>query len=119
MAEPTVTVEVDTEIGAAYVHLSDAPVARTEEYSDEIAVDLDSFGVIVGIELLDTSVTVPLDELAERYHFQTRALTRLLLSLKVQPAPSATVASAGGSARRDATTYGSIRTDSGTNFAST
>lgn len=100
MTEPTITVEVDTEIGAAYVGLSDARVARTEEYSEDINVDLDALGVVVGIELLDTAVVVPLDDLVAKYHITTTALARLLASLKLQPTPSSTVMSGSGSSSR-------------------
>jgi uncharacterized protein YuzE len=99
MTEPTITVEVDTEIGAAYVGFSDARVARTEEYSEDINVDLDALGVVVGIELLDTSVVVPLDDLVAKYHITTTTLARLLASLKFQPTPSTVMSGSGSSSR--------------------
>lgn len=107
MAEATITVEVDTEIGAAYIQLSDAEVARTEEYSEDINVDLDELGVVVGIELLDTLVTVPLDDLTVRYHIQSRALARLIASITFHPRPSHTVMVATGS-QTTQTPYGGI-----------
>lgn len=95
MAEPTITVEIDTEIGAAYVTLSDAEIARTEEYNEDIAVDLDQLGIVVGIEILDLSVSVPLDELVARYHIKSSTLARLLAGLRPQPAQTATMSSPG------------------------
>lgn len=100
MTEPTITVEIDTEIGAAYVHLSHSPVDSTDEYSEAINIDLDALGVVVGIELLDTSVAVPLDDLVSRYHIKTQTLARLISALKAQPAPASTVTSASGASLR-------------------
>lgn len=95
MAEPTITVEIDTAIGAAYVKLSDAEIGRTEEYNEDIAVDLDGLGVVVGIEILDLSVPVPLDELVARYHIKRSTLARLLSGLRPQPARTAVMSSSG------------------------
>ncbi|MDQ2706450.1 MAG: DUF2283 domain-containing protein [Actinomycetota bacterium] len=89
--------EIDTEIGAAYVQLSQATVARTEEYSEEINVDLDGLGMVVGIELLDTAVPVPLDELAVKYHIKTTTLARLLAAIQPATAPAVVSVSAVGS----------------------
>jgi len=87
-----IKVEVDTAIGAAYIQLSDAAVSRTEEYSEDINVDLDDHGIVVGIELLDTAVSVPLDALAARYHIKGSTMVHLLASL--QPASLAVMSSA-------------------------
>ncbi|MGI9000033.1 MAG: DUF2283 domain-containing protein [Pseudonocardia sp.] len=87
-----IKVEVDTVIGAAYIQLSDTAVSRTEEYSEDINVDLDAHGMVVGIELLDTSMSVPLDELVVRYHIKSSTMTHLLASL--QSASSAVMSSA-------------------------
>ncbi len=104
--ESTIKVEVDTEIGAAYVQLSTKPVAHTVEYSQGINVDLDEHGMVVGVELLDLSVPIPLDDLVRRYHIKTDTLSRLLASIKMQaPTPRAIVTS--GSATHHPT-YGAI-----------
>lgn len=51
----TPRLEIDRSIGAAYVHLSDEPVARTIELARNIQVDVDANGVAVGVELLNWS----------------------------------------------------------------
>ncbi len=45
-------VEYDPEADAAYIRLTERPVARTEEESDVCVIDLDAACQIVGIELL-------------------------------------------------------------------
>ena len=82
MSSPMIKVEIDTAIGAAYIQLSDAAVGRTEEFSEDINVDLDAHGMVVGIELLDTSVPVPLDQLSVRYHIKSSTIAHLLASLQ-------------------------------------
>ena len=45
---------VDREAQAAYLRLTDHPVARTVQVSPDVLVDLDSGGEAVGVELLST-----------------------------------------------------------------
>ncbi len=52
----TPRLEIDRSIGAAYIHLSDEPVARTVELARNIQVDVDASGVAVGVELLNWTV---------------------------------------------------------------
>lgn len=93
-------VTVDPDVHACYVLLSDNPVDRTFEYSDDILVDLDKFGVAVGIEVLDPRAVFPLDDLVHRLHIHSRDeafLAQLLptiehsLRFSVLSAPDATV----------------------------
>ncbi len=73
-SETTVSVEVDRDAGAAYVHLSARPVARTVEHGEDLFVDLDDLGMVVGVEILNLNETVNLDDLSERYHIHPEAL---------------------------------------------
>ncbi|GEM_PF-1035955 len=56
-------------LGCSYFYVSDFPesqdisVASTVAFSDEILVDLDSDGIPVGIELLDSTKCVPVEAL--------------------------------------------------------
>lgn len=90
-AEPVLSVEIDQDASAAYVRLSAGHVARTVEFSEELNIDLDKHEVVVGIELLDLARAVPLDDIAEKYHIRTEALTILMESL-VWGRPRPTVA---------------------------
>ena len=45
-------VDFDPEVQAWYLTLSDAPVAKTVHVSDEVVVDLDASGAVVGVEFL-------------------------------------------------------------------
>lgn len=49
------TLEVDAELGAAYLQVRDAPVARTVEFTPDVQVDVDAAGQVVGVEFLDVS----------------------------------------------------------------
>jgi uncharacterized protein YuzE len=46
-------IKIDREADAAYVRVSDAPVARTQPKTTRIIVDYDAGGNVRGIELLD------------------------------------------------------------------
>ena len=50
------TVEIDTEVKAAYVRFSSAPVSKTKEVPSKstwmATIDLDAKGQVVGVELL-------------------------------------------------------------------
>lgn len=47
--------EYDSKADAIYIHLKDATVASTREVEDNLIVDLDAKGKMVGIELLFVS----------------------------------------------------------------
>ena len=49
-------IEYSADVDALYVYLRKVDVARTMEPHEGIAVDYDSSGVIVGVEILDASV---------------------------------------------------------------
>lgn len=89
--EPVVVVEIDQDANAAYVQFSKRHVVRTVEFRDDVNIDLDEHGMVVGIELLDLDSTVPLDDIAEHHHIHTEALRTLLESL-VWGRPQVTVA---------------------------
>ena len=46
------SIEIDAEADAGYVHVTQAPVARTYEVADGIIVDFDVTGDMVGVEVL-------------------------------------------------------------------
>lgn len=58
--------KVDPKADAAYVRIANRPVARTREKSDQVNLDYDAKGELVGIEFLDVSDGVNLDDLP--YH---------------------------------------------------
>lgn len=81
-ASRRLSLDIDQEAGAAYLRFSDEPVARTVEFSDVIVVDLDQHNVVVGVELLDLSESVPLDSLVEKFHVHTESFAVLMQSLR-------------------------------------
>lgn len=58
---------VDDEADAGYVRLTDAAVARTEQFSDSVIVDLDAAGSPVGIDILTLTAVVDVDGICDRY----------------------------------------------------
>ena len=53
--------------GCAYVALTTADVARTEQFSSSVLIDLDGDDRLRGIEILDLTATVDIDGIANRY----------------------------------------------------
>lgn len=82
---PSMSLQIDTDAGAAYLRLNTNAVARTVEFNDDIMVDLDELDVVVGIELLDLAVSVPLDDVAQRFHISGPAMDLLTASIKTAP----------------------------------
>jgi uncharacterized protein YuzE len=64
MTSSNPSISIDPEADAAYVALSGADVARTEEVGDGILVDYDSDGKPVGIEVLSVKSRVGRSEAA-------------------------------------------------------
>ncbi|MGH3770004.1 MAG: DUF2283 domain-containing protein [Pseudonocardiaceae bacterium] len=108
-AETAVSVKIDTEAGAAYLRLGRGQVARTVEFTEDVYVDLDQFGVVVGIELLDLDTPLPLDELAARFHINASALDVLMKAIQWST-PRRTVTS--GSSPSQSTSFSSMHTAS-------
>ena len=95
------TITVDTSVGACYIALSDCPVTRTEEFSDDVLVDLNEYGVAVGIEILDLNAQLPLTDLCRQLHIHSsdepylvKLLPNLRYSLRftLRSAPNSTIA---------------------------
>lgn len=59
--------EYDLNVGALYIRLSDGEVARTREAGDNAAVDLDSTGGVVGIEVISVAHPWPLSDILAAY----------------------------------------------------
>ncbi len=70
--------EADPAANAAYVAISDAPVARTVPFSESVLVDLAGDGAVAGIELLKLNAAVDVAGLADRYGLDAAALTAAL-----------------------------------------
>lgn len=77
MASRPISVEVDRVLDSAYVRLSNEPVARTVEVTDEVLVDLDSMEVVVGIEVLSLAATIPHTELSAHHHVHSDVINVL------------------------------------------
>lgn len=76
---------VDLPADAAYLRLSDLPVAKTVAVTDDIMVDLDALDVVVGVEVLSLGADLPFAELTHRFHVRSDVVDLLRL---VQPSVS-------------------------------
>lgn len=84
MSEPMVRIEIDPSAAQAYIELRQGGVERTEEFTPEIMIDLDRYGMVLGIELLTLSVTLDAQlraRLADRYHVASAVLDLLTPAL--------------------------------------
>ena len=72
--------ELDRELGLAYLRRSREAVAKTVEVSTTINVDIDRNGILVGVELLDLTRPLPEDDLVEKFGVESEEM-RLLQSL--------------------------------------
>ena len=73
-------VDFDPEVQAWYLTLSDAQVGRTVHVSDEVAVDVDEAGDVVGVEFLLAPATIEpavREALFARFPVVEQALTEL------------------------------------------
>jgi len=71
MAISEISVSVDLAARAGYITLSCEQVESTVEYSDDILVDLDALGVVVGIEVLNLGADLPIGDLTQRFHIRS------------------------------------------------
>lgn len=108
-AEPRVSVQIDAEAEAAYLRLGRGQVARTVEFAEDIFVDLDEFGVVLGIELLDLEMSLPLDDLAEHFHINTATLALLVRAIQ-WGTPRPTLSSTAAGRQEAPTSFGTVHT---------
>ncbi len=88
------SVKLDRDAGAAYLRLSTSSVARTVEFSEDIYVDLDAMGVVVGVEVLDLTTKIPMGALASKHHIHSDSI-RILTAAIEGHAAAGTASSAG------------------------
>ncbi|VBA61222.1 DUF2283 domain-containing protein [Mycobacterium attenuatum] len=88
-----ITLSVDTSVGAAYIQLTNEPVAETIEETPDIQVDVDATGVVVGIEVLNLAADLPIESLSEKYRFAD--INDALALPQVKPAIHASMYSTG------------------------
>lgn len=65
-------ITVDPAVGTCYISLSTTPIVQTDEFSDDVLVDLDEYGVAVGIEILRMTAVFPLTDLRSKLHIHSR-----------------------------------------------
>ena len=73
----TIVVEIDTAVDAGYIRFSDEQVTSSSQFNDSIVVDLDEFGRVVGIEVLELACPLPVTNLSAKYHMSDDAIAVL------------------------------------------
>jgi len=64
-----ISIELDLGAGALYITLREGHIAKTVEFAEEVFVDLDSNGKVLGIEMLNPgTISVCLPKIASSYH---------------------------------------------------
>ncbi|MBZ5735635.1 DUF2283 domain-containing protein [Nocardioides sp. TRM66260-LWL] len=66
-----INISIDSVVNAAYIRLRDGEVCESVSLDDLTVVDVDEFGVALGIELLDQAAEIPFNELLSRFHVHT------------------------------------------------
>ena len=72
-----ITVAIDSDANAAYISLSEKPVARTRRVTDDVNVDLDDMDVVVGIECLRLAADLPFQRLKDEFHVHSEVIEGL------------------------------------------
>lgn len=88
----TIRISIDKAAGAAYVQLSEAPIARTIEINDFCFVDVDEFDCVLGVELLSFD-RIPLSEILSGAHVKSEDLEPLKQALNRIPQYTMTTSS--------------------------
>lgn len=76
---PHVRIEISKRLNVAYVYLSDADIVDTVEVTEAVMVDLDAFGMVVGIEVLRLDAEIPFTVLTETHHVHSQVINLLRL----------------------------------------
>lgn len=73
----TINIEIDTDHDVAYLQLSEKDVQKTTEFSPEINVDLDAYGMVVGLEIISLAALAvdrsSLDSVIRQFHINSSA----------------------------------------------
>jgi uncharacterized protein YuzE len=73
-----IELSVDTNLGAAYIELTDEEIVETVELTPNVLVDIDATGTIVGVELLSLTAYLPIGDLERAFRFPPSVDAQLL-----------------------------------------
>lgn len=77
-----VRLEIDQDAQAAYIKLRDGAVVHTESVAQDVVVDLDEYGIVLGVEVLSLTADIPFGVLSQRFHVHSEDIDALR---RVQP----------------------------------
>jgi len=87
------SLKIDGDAQAAYIKISNNPVNRTVQATENVLIDLDDYDLAVGIEVLDLDATIPYSRLMSEFHIHSdiiddvRAIQPTINSFRLQTAP--------------------------------
>lgn len=84
-----IKVEIDLDADAAYIELAPGTVVDTRAVNDQVNVDLDEHGVVLGIETLRVNAEIPFFDLETRFHVRSEVIEALR---RIRPSPAGFVA---------------------------
>ncbi len=75
----------DLHAGALYIKITDHEVTRTRELGDNVNVDLDAAGGVVGVEVISIAHPWPLDEFLVSYDIPAEEAAQFLAYFRPGP----------------------------------
>ncbi|MBI2703426.1 DUF2283 domain-containing protein [Mycobacterium gordonae] len=78
-----VTLRVDSNVRAAYIQFTDAPIVETIELTPHVLVDIDETDTVVGVELLSLNAAIPVDAIEHAYHFAAPEHRQILMQFRL------------------------------------
>ncbi|MEK6647818.1 MAG: DUF2283 domain-containing protein [Actinomycetota bacterium] len=72
-----IELKIDPSVNAAYIRLLSESVACSKAINDDVIVDLNEMGVVVGIEILDLDAEIPFGELTSNFHVHSETIEML------------------------------------------
>lgn len=73
----TISIKIDVQADAAYIKLLDAQVHSTVSLTDDVNIDLDAHGRVIGLEVLTLEADIPFTDLIENYHVTSDVIESL------------------------------------------
>jgi uncharacterized protein YuzE len=90
-----ITLSVDTNVGAAYIKLSDEQIVETVEVTPSVQVDIDATGTVVGVELLTLAADLPIEVLNRTFHLPAPVDASILSNIRPSIGAGVAYASSG------------------------
>ena len=68
---------IDRAANSAYIQMQESEIFTSKPIGEDIVLDLDEFGQVVGIEFLDLKAEIPFSYLIDKFHFRAELVDAL------------------------------------------